>query len=152
MRMGGRYSTAKIGFFGTVFPPFLLLLHSTPGSHTREESKIAPILMLKMGKIGFCSPTNYRVSFPGSGANVGASRHLRLAIGITALDQHKDLHPLSIRGQGPNRWAVGGSSHSRERTIALVDPRALPGTYTHTHQNTHTTASQSLTLTSAINH
>ena len=90
-----------------------------------------------MGKIGSCSPTDYRVVFPGNGANVGAPRHLRLAIGSTVLDQHKDLHPLSIRGHGPNRWAVGGSSHSRERTIALVDPRALPGTHTHTPKHTH---------------
>ena len=33
---------------------------------------------------------------------VGAPRHLRLAIGSTVLDQHKDLHPLSIQGHGPN--------------------------------------------------
>ena len=103
MRMGGRYSTAKIGFLGLFFPPFHLLLHSTPGSHTREESKIAPNLILKMGKIGSCSPTDYRVVFPGNGANVGTPRHLRLAIGSTVLDQHKDLHPLSIQGHGPNR-------------------------------------------------
>ena len=48
MKVGGRYSTAKMGFWDCFFPPFLLLLHSTPGSHTREESKIAHLPNAKM--------------------------------------------------------------------------------------------------------
>ena len=41
-KVGRRYSTTKMDFFlGLFFPLFHLLLHSTPGSHTREESKIA---------------------------------------------------------------------------------------------------------------
>ena len=35
---------------GLFFPLFLLLLHSTPGSHTREESKIAHLPNAKMNR------------------------------------------------------------------------------------------------------
>ena len=42
-RWAGGTQPPKWGFSGLFFPLFHLLLHSTPGSHTREESKIALI-------------------------------------------------------------------------------------------------------------
>ena len=47
-RWAGGTQSSKWGFSGLFFPLFHLLLHSTPGSHTREESKIAHLPNAKM--------------------------------------------------------------------------------------------------------
>ena len=82
-----------------------------------------------------CSPTNYRVVFPGNGANVGAPHHPHLAIGSMVLTNNRGFNPLSIQGHGPNRWAWKLFS-IEERKMTYCDPRALPA-YTHTPKHTH---------------